>query len=93
MSETIMTLCPACAERMDKNRHSENRYYLDEVPGSARPCRCAHCQSYGVNMQYTLESAAVRAMRRSYAKKKEQNFRSGKDTRARYRGPWREQET
>lgn len=89
MSETVMTLCDSCAERMDANRHSENKYFLEEVPGSARPCRCAHCDRYGMNRQYTLESKASRAMRREYARRKGQNFRSGKDTRAHWREPWR----
>ena len=43
MSEIYMTLCDSCAERMDAEKHAENRYYLTAVPGSRRTTQCSRC--------------------------------------------------
>lgn len=92
MSEIYMTLCDSCAERMDAEKHAENRYYLTAVPGSRRTTQCSRCLQLVACTQYSLESKADRAMRRALARKAQEANIQKKDHRARYRGDWREPE-
>ena len=92
MSEIYMTLCDSCAERMDAEKHAENRYYLTAVPGSRRTTQCSRCLQLVACTQYNLESKADRAMRRALARKAQEANIQKKDHRARYRGDWREPE-
>ena len=93
MSETYMTLCDSCAEKMDKEKHLENRYYLTAVPGSRRTTKCTMCMQLVACTTYSLEHEAIRAMRRALARKAQEGAVQKKDHRARYRGDWRESET
>lgn len=91
MSETYMTLCDRCEERMNAEKHPENKYFLEEILGSRRTTRCMICDQIAGCTQYIAESKAMRAMRREIArKKKEAGKPEPKDHRARYRGPWRD---
>lgn len=80
MTDVYMTLCDNCAEKLDAGQHPENRYYLTEVRGSRRTTQCS------------LKSKAILAMERAIAKRKQQGYIPKHDTRAHYRGNWREQE-
>ena len=88
--KNYMTLCERCAERMDAEKHPENKYYLDPVPGSGRMTACSRCFQVLPCTQYEFESKAIRAMKRAITRKKESGYRPKHDTRARYREPWRE---
>lgn len=90
MTDVYMTLCDSCAEKMDAEKHSENKYYLTEVPGSRRTVQCGRCMQLQVCTQYSLKSKAILAMERAMAKRKEQRYIPKHDRRARYREPWRE---
>lgn len=93
MSEILMTLCDQCAEKMDANRHPENRYYLKEVLGSHRKTQCIYCLQNKMCCQYSAKSKAVIAMERALTKKQaEQGYTPKHDTRAHYREPWRDKE-
>lgn len=92
MTDVYMTLCDSCAERLDAGQHPENRYYLTEVRGSRRTTQCSRCLQLAECTQYSLKSKAILAMERAMAKKKQNGYIQKHDTRARYRGNWREQE-
>lgn len=88
MAEMYMTLCDACAERMDAAQHDENKYYLEEVPGSQRLMECPQCFRIRVCTRYSAKSKAQVAMERAIQKQKENATK--KDTRAHYKKPWRD---
>ncbi len=90
MTEIYMTACDQCAEKMDAEKHPENPYYLTEVFGSRRMTQCTRCFQYRECAKYEMKSKAVLAMERAIERKK--NRREGlpqRDTRARYREPFR----
>lgn len=88
-----MTLCDVCAEKLDAEKHPENRYYLTEVPGSRRTVQCSRCLQLVACTQYSLESKAVIAMKRAMARQTQQGYIPKHDRRARYHEPWRERES
>ena len=89
MSEIYMTFCDACAERLDAEKHPENKYYLTEIQGSRRTMTCPRCFQLAACTQYSLESKTMRAARKQWAGQRQGAPK--KDRRAHYRGPWREQ--
>ena len=91
MSEIYMTLCDSCAEKMDADRHPENKYYLIEMLESRRPTKCTKCFQTTTCAQYAAKSKAMVAFEREMARQKK-NRLPGKDTRAHYHGPWRTDE-
>ena len=87
MSENLITLCQKHKEAMELS------YILTEVPGSFGKGEYQMCgPHYGKPSQYEYESIRVLAMRRALAHQKTKIDMGGgrKDTRAHYRGPWRE---
>ena len=88
MSDTYLTLCDSCAERMEK------KYELNEVPKSTlQDGHCAFCWKPGKVTQYRTVTVANFAARRARARKQEQQAEYGgrKDTRAHYKPGWREE--
>lgn len=90
MSEIYMTLCDTCAEKLDANRHAENRYYLTPVQGSRRTVQCTRCFQIAGCTQYEAKSKAVLAMERAMARQRAGTHIQKTDRRAHYREPWRE---
>ncbi len=82
-----MTLCDVCAERMDAERHAENKYYLTEVPGSRRRTQCSRCFQSTVCRQYSIKSKAIVAMERAIKRRQGMHLPK-KDRRAHYRKPF-----
>ena len=87
MSDIYMTLCDACAEKLDAQQHPENKYYLTEMPGSRRTVQCSRCFQLAGCTQYAVKSKALLAMERAIARQRGRHLK--KDTRAHYREPWR----
>ena len=80
MSRQLITLCDSCAEKFKENYYL---YPIGWVPGAM--CTWAGC-SNAPAMQYEFESKqAVRQQQNQHLPKR--------DTRAYYRGSWREEET
>ena len=87
MSEQLITLCLKHKEAMALS------YILTEVPGSFGRGECQICGPHdGPPAQYEYESIRMVAMHRALAHQKTKIDMGGgrKDTRAHYRGPWRE---
>ena len=83
MAEQLITLCESCAEKMKDN------YILTDlgwVPGQM--CSWGTCSNSPVK-QYRFESKEAARQRRQA----EQGHLPKRDTRAYYRGSWREEET
>ena len=88
-AEPLITLCRRCYERMSLTN------VLVEVPGSEGRGTCQSISigpHEGQTKQYEYTSYAVIAMRRALAKHGAKIDMDGlrTDTRARYKGPWRE---
>lgn len=91
-TDIYMTLCDSCAERMDTERHPENPYYLTPI-SSPRVMTCPKCFKTATCTKYSAESKTMRAFRRELARRQREGVAPAKkDTRAHYRGNWREQE-
>lgn len=81
----LITLCAGCAERM------RDTYKLYEVRGTDRHGKCEWCRKPSVIVtQYEYETGRAAAERRKAAMARQPGGYEPKDTRARYRGRWRE---
>ena len=78
MSLQLMTLCDDCREQIRKN------YHLTQVSEGYLHRPCSQCGRAPAR-QYEFESKAAAA----YRAWREKNQEPKKDTRARYREPWR----